>query len=102
MVVFLILYVDDTLLIGNDVGTLSSVKVWLSNQFDMKVLGEAGHILGIKVIRDSRKEYWAYPKLPISIKFLLGSACKILRKDLFLSKLESLYQVISVLRFTLR
>ena len=27
MVVFLILYVDDILLIGNDVGTLSSVKV---------------------------------------------------------------------------
>ena len=31
MVVFLILYVIDILLIGNDVWTLSSVKVWLSN-----------------------------------------------------------------------
>ena len=30
VVVFLILYVDDMLLIGNDVGMLSSVKVWLS------------------------------------------------------------------------
>ena len=30
VVVFLVLYVDDILLIGNDVGTLSSVKVWLS------------------------------------------------------------------------
>ena len=29
MVVFLVLYVDDILLIGNDVGVLSSVKVWL-------------------------------------------------------------------------
>ena len=36
MIVFLILYVDDILIIGNDVGTLSSVKVWLSKQFDMK------------------------------------------------------------------
>ena len=36
VVVFLILYVDDILLIENDVGTLSSVKVWLSTQFDMK------------------------------------------------------------------
>ena len=27
MVVFLVLYVDDILLIGNDVGVLSSVKV---------------------------------------------------------------------------
>jgi hypothetical protein len=47
---FLVLYVDDILLIGNDVGALSSVKVWLSKQFDMKDLGEASYILGIKVI----------------------------------------------------
>ena len=52
VVVFLILYVDDILLIGNDVGTLSSVKVWLSNQFDMKDLLEASHILGIKLMQD--------------------------------------------------
>ena len=55
MVVFLILYVDDILLIGNDVGTLSSVKVWLSSEFDMKDLREASHILGIKLIRDRPK-----------------------------------------------
>ena len=50
MVVFLILYVDDILLIGNDVGTLSSIKVWLTTKFDMKDLGEARHILGIKLM----------------------------------------------------
>ena len=50
MVVFQILYVDDILLIGNDVGTLSSVKVWLAGQFDMKNLKEASHILGIKLL----------------------------------------------------
>ena len=33
-------------------GVLSSVKVWLSNQFDMKDLGEAIYILGIKLIQD--------------------------------------------------
>lgn len=41
MVMFLLLYVDDILLIGNDVGALSSVKRWLSNQFCMEDLGEA-------------------------------------------------------------
>ena len=51
-VVFLVIYVDDILLIGNDVGLLSSVKVWLSSRFDMKDLGEAGQILGINLIRD--------------------------------------------------
>lgn len=48
-------YVDDILLIGNDVGVLSSVKVWLSIQFDMKDFGEAGHILGIKLMRDRKQ-----------------------------------------------
>ena len=52
VVVFLILYVNDILLIGNNVETLSSVEVWLSVQFDMKDLGEASHILGIKLLRD--------------------------------------------------
>jgi hypothetical protein len=42
---FLVLYVDDILLIGNDVGILSSIKVWLSSQFSMKDLGEANYIL---------------------------------------------------------
>ena len=41
VVVFLVLYVDDILLIRNDVGILSSVKVCLSAQFDIKDLGEA-------------------------------------------------------------
>jgi hypothetical protein len=53
-IMFLVLYVDDILLIGNNVGTLSTVRIWLSNQFDMKDLGEASYILGIKLLRDRR------------------------------------------------
>ena len=49
VVMFLVPYVDDILLIENDVGVMSSVKVWLSSQFDMKDLGEANFILGIKL-----------------------------------------------------
>ena len=56
VVVFLVLYVDDILLIKNDVRILSSIKVWLSVQFDMKDLGEATHILGIKLLRDRQKK----------------------------------------------
>ena len=41
MVVFMILYVDDILLIGNDVRLLLLFKIWLSTQFQMKDLGEA-------------------------------------------------------------
>jgi len=50
--VFLILYVDDMLLMGSDIGALSTVKVWLASNFDMKDLGEASYILGIKLHRD--------------------------------------------------
>ena len=55
MVVFLVLYVDDILLIENDVGVLSLVNVWLFVKFDMKDLGEADHILGIKLLRDCKQ-----------------------------------------------
>ena len=51
---FLVFYVDDILLIGNDVGVMLSVKVWLSSQFDIKDLGEANSILGIKLWQDRK------------------------------------------------
>ena len=53
-VVFLVLYVDDILLLGRDIGMLSTVKVWLAKTFDMKDLGEASYILGIKLHRDRK------------------------------------------------
>ncbi|KAL2246150.1 UNVERIFIED_CONTAM: Retrovirus-related Pol polyprotein from transposon TNT 1-94 [Sesamum indicum] len=37
-------FVDDILLIGNDVKMLSDTKIWLSTQFSMKDLGEASNI----------------------------------------------------------
>ncbi|XP_037494320.1 uncharacterized protein LOC119370380 [Jatropha curcas] len=40
---------------GNCVGMLNSVKDWLSQRFDMKDLGEAAHILRIKLMRDRKK-----------------------------------------------
>ncbi|KAK4412129.1 Retrovirus-related Pol polyprotein from transposon TNT 1-94 [Sesamum alatum] len=51
-IVFLVLYVDDILLIGNDVRMLANTKAWLSTQFSMKDLGEASDILGIQIVRD--------------------------------------------------
>ena len=51
-IAFLILYVDDILLIGNDVEFLDSIKGYLNKNFLMKDLGEAAYILGIKIYRD--------------------------------------------------
>ena len=52
MITFFFLCVDDILLIGNDVGMLSSVKVWLSKNFSIKDLGEATYVLGLHIYRD--------------------------------------------------
>jgi hypothetical protein len=54
-IVFLVLYVDDILIIGNDIPMLNSVKEWLRKCFAMKDLGEAQYILGIKIYRDRSK-----------------------------------------------
>ncbi|GKE87815.1 retrotransposon protein, putative, ty1-copia subclass [Tanacetum coccineum] len=55
VVVFLVLYVDDILLIGNDIRTSHSVKDWLGKCFAMKDLGDAACILGTKIYRDRSK-----------------------------------------------
>ncbi|WVZ90254.1 hypothetical protein U9M48_036570 [Paspalum notatum var. saurae] len=52
---FLVLYVDDILLIGNDIPMLEAVKDSLRKSFSMKDLGEAAYILGIKIYRDRSK-----------------------------------------------
>ncbi|GJX14652.1 retrotransposon protein, putative, ty1-copia subclass [Tanacetum coccineum] len=52
IIVFLILYVDDILLMGNNIPMLQDVKSWLGKCFAMKDLDEAAYILGIKIYRD--------------------------------------------------
>lgn len=54
-VVFIILYADDILLIGNNVELLESIKDYLNKSFSMKNLGEAAYILGIKIYSDRSK-----------------------------------------------
>nr|KAJ0205032.1 hypothetical protein LSAT_V11C500233370 [Lactuca sativa] len=55
IVSFLVLYVDDILLIRNDIPTLQEVKSWLGKCFAMKDLGEASYILGIRIVRERSK-----------------------------------------------
>ena len=54
-IVFLILYVNDILLIENDIPIMRSIKTWLSIKFFMKDLGEVSYILSIKNYRDRSK-----------------------------------------------
>ena len=50
--VFLFLYVDDIMLATNDKGLLYEVKQFLSKNFDMKDMGEASYVIGIKIHRE--------------------------------------------------
>ena len=54
--VFLILYVDDILLIGNNFEMLSKVKIQLATQFQKKDLGKVQYVLGIKIVRDRKNK----------------------------------------------
>ncbi|GJR39546.1 retrotransposon protein, putative, ty1-copia subclass [Tanacetum coccineum] len=54
-VTFLILYVDDIIIIGNHIPSLQSLIDYLRKCFAMKDLGETTFIFGIKIYRDRSK-----------------------------------------------
>jgi Reverse transcriptase (RNA-dependent DNA polymerase) len=53
--VFLVVYVDDILLASNDKNMMRETKKFLFKHFNMKDLGEASYVLGIKIHRDRNK-----------------------------------------------
>jgi Reverse transcriptase (RNA-dependent DNA polymerase) len=57
--VILSLYVDDILLASNNKEYVQTIKEWLSSNFDMKDMGEASYILGVKIERDRSKKMLA-------------------------------------------
>jgi hypothetical protein len=53
--IYLVLYVDDMLLIGNNKEIIQVVKTQLSSKFDMKDLGASNFILGMEIKRNWKK-----------------------------------------------
>ncbi len=49
---YVLVYVDDLLLVTNDTARLAALKAELSSRFDMKDMGEAHFILGVQIRRD--------------------------------------------------
>ena len=54
--IFLVLYIDDILLAANDLNLLPDTKKFLSNNFEMKDLGNASYVLGIQIYQDLSKD----------------------------------------------
>eukprot|EP00253_Pinus_taeda_P008606 PITA_08606 len=58
-VIYLVLYVDDMLLVGNDKEIIQDLKTQLSSKFDMKYLVVANYILGMEIKRDrAKRKLW--------------------------------------------
>ncbi|GJT01479.1 retrotransposon protein, putative, ty1-copia subclass [Tanacetum coccineum] len=66
-VTFLILYVDDILIMGNHIPMLQDVKSYIGRCFAMKDLGEAAYIIGIKIYRD-RSRWLIGASTPAEVK----------------------------------
>ena len=54
-VIYLVLYVDDMLLVGNDKEFIQDLKTHFSSKFDMKDLDAANYIFGMEIKRDQTK-----------------------------------------------
>lgn len=67
--VFLVLYVDDTLLVSNNKERLSELKTALTNEFEMKDLGQVANFMGlrIRIDRDKQELYIDQSKYALSI-----------------------------------
>jgi hypothetical protein len=53
-VLYIVLYVDDLLLIGSSLAEVKQLKEDLSARFEMKDLGEAKYVLGLQITRNRR------------------------------------------------
>ena len=54
--IFLILYVDDILLVSSVLGILHETKKFLSKNFEIKDMDEAAYVIGIEIFRDRSHE----------------------------------------------
>nr|GEX57450.1 hypothetical protein [Tanacetum cinerariifolium] len=68
--VFLILYVVDLLIIGNNISRLKEVNDYLGKCFSMKDLVEAAYILGIKIYKDRSRRNELCTSTPEEVAYM--------------------------------
>ena len=81
---------------------MSSVKIWLSSQFDMKDLGEANYILGIKLWRDRKNRMLGLSQAGYIDKILARFSMQNSKKVLLPSDMEFLCLMTKGLRLLKR
>ncbi|GJU69286.1 retrotransposon protein, putative, ty1-copia subclass [Tanacetum coccineum] len=89
-VTFLILYVDDILIMGNNIPMLQDVKSYLGKCFAKKDLGEAAYILGIKIYKDRSRRLIGLCQSAYIEKILKRYHMENSKRELKLSKSQEL------------
>jgi hypothetical protein len=85
--IYVALYVDDMLLIGNILDEIKEVKKQLSSKFNMKALGVANFILGMEINKDqAARKLWLNQKKNIEtiLKCFNMQDCKPLKVSISL------------------
>ena len=83
-VIFLIMYFDDILLATNDLGLLHETKIFLSNNFEMKDMGEVSYVIWIEIFRNRSQGF-----LDLSQKAYINKVIEIFRIEIWP---ESVYE----------
>ncbi|KAL4031342.1 hypothetical protein IC575_009619 [Cucumis melo] len=79
--IYLLLYVDDMILVSKDYAEICELKKQLSNEFEMKDLGELKRILGMDVKRDREKGLLTISQESYVIKLLENIICLVARQS---------------------
>ena len=89
--IILLLYVDDMLIVRQDVNMINRLKVKLSKTFDMKDTRFSKHILGMQITRDREsKKLWISQEM--YIESLRGSTYNIQNQQVPLLPLTLILQ----------
>ncbi|GJT44656.1 retrotransposon protein, putative, ty1-copia subclass [Tanacetum coccineum] len=92
--IYLLLYVDDMLVVAKDMKEVKKLKMLLNTEFDMKDLGAARKILGMEIIRD-RKMIEYMSRIPYAsaagslIYVMVCTSCRILRFSDYAADLDA-------------
>ena len=75
--IYLVLYVDDMLLAGNDKEIIQDLKTHLSSKFEMKDHGAENYILDMEIKRDqTKRKTWLNQRRYVDT-ILRGFICRI-------------------------
>ena len=96
-IILLVVYVDDIIIIGDDMTSISSLKSFLHGQFHTKDLGMLKYFLGVEVMRSKREIFLSKRKYVLDLLFktriLAAKPCQsLMEQSLHLTREGELFE----------